>query len=299
MQRKISKIKNYFKKPKQQDKNAEREFFNRQAKNRLRSDKEPLYAIKHRQNTLQRTVLFVSKIIEKENLHNIKNIEVGSSGGFSRTFKNIHPNIDISLTIGDIALMQLMNSDIPSLKVNLDIEYLPFRDDTFDFIYLRGVLHHFPDLDVCSKELMRVCKKSIIATDEPCGTNPLAVFSRIMSRFLSHFVEIDTTVNETMHTMGSYKLHFYKHGAKSVVVDNGDEIVTNDQNWVSCLSNMKKTHRGFLHRLLLLRCYLQRILSLYFSKYSFSWNTYIIFVTCSSSIDTKIEEVDRNERKNI
>lgn len=286
---KISKIKNYFKKPRQQDKNAEKEFFNRQTKNRTRSNKEPLYAIKHRQNILHRIVLFVSKIIEKENLHSIKIFEVGSNGDFSRTFKNIHPNIDISLTIGDIALMQLMNSDISALKVNLDIESLPFRNDTFDFILVRGVLHHFPDINICSKELMRVCKKSIIATDEPCGTNPLVVFSRIISRFLSHFIEINTTVNETMHNMGSYKSHFYKHGAKSVVISNGDEIFTNDQSWISYLDDIKGANRVFLRLLLLLRSYLQRILSLYFSKYPFIWNSYIIFVTCLPATSTKIE----------
>jgi len=95
-----------------------------------------------------------------------------------------------------------------------------------------------------------------------------------------------------MHNMKLYKNNFFQCGAKDIVIINGDKIYSNGQNWISYKSHMKKIRKSFPWLLLLIRSYLQRMLSLYFSKYLFSWNSYIIFITCQSSADTK------NERKN-
>lgn len=258
-----------------QDKSAEKEFYNKQA------EKEAIkeaYQIKHHKHMLSSALSCVSGLIEKMGTVNLRVFEVGSSGDFCRALKDKYPDKDISATLGDIAFQQLIESEIYGNKVNLDLEFLPFKDGVFDFIFLRGVLHHFPKLDFCTRELMRVCSKAIIITNEPCGDNPVVLISRWTSRILSKFIKVSTTVNETMHRMRTYKSNFYNYGAKKIVVENGDEIFSDKESWDSFLSNIKQIDKIYLLPLLLIRVYLLRILAILFSKYPFGWNTFFILI---------------------
>lgn len=42
--------------------------------------------------------------------------------------------------------------------VEADAENIPYRDDTFDFVYSFGVLHHASDIEMCISEIYRVLK---------------------------------------------------------------------------------------------------------------------------------------------
>ncbi len=262
----------------QQNKNAEKEFYNLIIEGQEEDYIHDFYYVKHHQYMIERAMHFAVELIRKKNLNNLKIFEVGSGGDFYRALRNAYPERNISVTIGDIAIMQLMRNNILANKVNLDLESLPFKNRSFDFIYIRGTLHHFPVIDVCSKELIRVCSSSIIITNEPCGNNPVVVLSRWVSRLLSHFVEIDTTVNETMHSMKTYKSNFYKYGAKHVTAENGDEIFSDKESWDSFLSGIRNIHSHILRLFILIRAHLLRIMMLNFPKYPFGWNTFLIFV---------------------
>lgn len=39
-----------------------------------------------------------------------------------------------------------------------DAEELPYQDDTFDFVYTFGVIHHTPDMEKCIREIHRILK---------------------------------------------------------------------------------------------------------------------------------------------
>jgi ubiquinone/menaquinone biosynthesis C-methylase UbiE len=52
--------------------------------------------------------------------------------------------------------------ELEGLKANVlqaDAEFLPFRDESFDFIYSWGVVHHTPDTQKAIDEIYRVYKK--------------------------------------------------------------------------------------------------------------------------------------------
>ncbi len=42
---------------------------------------------------------------------------------------------------------------------NADVTKMPFKEDTFDFVFSNGVIHHTKNYDKCIKELIRVLKK--------------------------------------------------------------------------------------------------------------------------------------------
>lgn len=265
-------------KVKLQDKDAEKRYYNRPIKAISRLDEEVFYKVSYLKFIFAETLDFASEIIRKEQMRTVSILEIGGMGDFYYALKKAFPEMDITLTVGDIAIMQLSDIKAPSYKVNLDLEHLPFKDNAFDFIFLNGVLHHIPNLEHCSRELMRVCKKCTIAVSEPCGNNPIVVISREISRFLSSFLDIGATVNETMHTMASYKSHFLKHGAKSVIVHNGDRTYSDIKNWHSYVSHIKARQTGTLRLLILLKGYMQRAIMQCFPKCHFSWNSFTIFI---------------------
>ena len=66
--------------------------------------------------------------------------------------------------------------------------YLPFKNNSFDIILARAVLHHFPDhLDTAFKELHRILKSNgTILIEEPGHYNPLACIIRKTISTTSH-----------------------------------------------------------------------------------------------------------------
>jgi SAM-dependent methyltransferase len=64
-----------------------------------------------------------------------------------------------------------------------DANRLPFEDNSFDYVYSWGVLHHSPNLDISIKELMRVLK--------PGGSFGIMLYSResLYQWYMTDFVE--------------------------------------------------------------------------------------------------------------
>lgn len=65
--------------------------------------------------------------------------------------------IDISNSVYYAHKRYKMDDNIFLLRC--DVNYLPFNDDFFDFIYADHVIHHIHNLEVCFKEIERVSKK--------------------------------------------------------------------------------------------------------------------------------------------
>ncbi len=83
-----------------------------------------------------------------------------------------------------------------------DIETLPFADNTFDFVFCGGVLHHFPALEKVSEEMYRVLKVGgKLFAYEANKLNPvtflLFTFASLSRKFLPlKYVQREFSVNE-------------------------------------------------------------------------------------------------------
>lgn len=81
-----------------------------------------------------------------------KILDVGCGNGF---VNQLYPNFDI-LGI-DISDGMLQNN--PHVYKKASAEEIPFKDNTFDFVICRSLLHHLDDPKIGLKEMFRVLKK--------------------------------------------------------------------------------------------------------------------------------------------
>jgi ubiquinone/menaquinone biosynthesis C-methylase UbiE len=89
-------------------------------------------------------------------------LEVGSGPGndssmFARAGANVTA-LDLSPRNIQAARKRFKTLQVPGKFLNGDAENLPFLDNTFDFIYSHGVLHHTPNTDRTIQEIYRVLK---------------------------------------------------------------------------------------------------------------------------------------------
>jgi len=102
-------------------------------------------------------------------------LEIGpGGGGHSCLFKKYGAQVTVADITPERALSatrKLSLMDGPeSVGFNADGENLPFADNTFDFVYSNGVLHHSENTDQCVAEVFRVLK--------PGGTAVIMLYSR-------------------------------------------------------------------------------------------------------------------------
>jgi len=107
-------------------------------------------------------------------------LEIGSGGGaHSALFKKY----GASVTAVDITKERVVSTakklalvkEGAGLALQADAENLPFSDDSFDFVYSNGVLHHSENTEKCLKEVLRVLK--------PKGKAILMLYSRNSAMF--------------------------------------------------------------------------------------------------------------------
>jgi ubiquinone/menaquinone biosynthesis C-methylase UbiE len=66
--------------------------------------------------------------------------------------------VDLSIESLKLAGEHFRYQDLPTKFTNADATRLPFADNTFDFVYSIGVLHHVPDTEAACREGARVLK---------------------------------------------------------------------------------------------------------------------------------------------
>lgn len=90
-------------------------------------------------------------------------------------YSRVH-GLDISAE--SLKLIGLSRPPLRSLVV-ADAERLPYRDEVFDAVVLRGTLHHLTDLGQGMREFRRVLKPSgILLVAEPCSDVALVYWGR-------------------------------------------------------------------------------------------------------------------------
>jgi ubiquinone/menaquinone biosynthesis C-methylase UbiE len=110
------------------------------------------------------------ELLSKNIKNNFSIFEVGCSSGLT--------TLELSLKLNTIPT--LLNIDIKELKIAVknfkkydvkgrfilgDIKFLPFQNNSFDFLHCDGVIEHFDKKDrkIILKEIIRVSKKAIIS----------------------------------------------------------------------------------------------------------------------------------------
>jgi ubiquinone/menaquinone biosynthesis C-methylase UbiE len=93
-----------------------------------------------------------------------------------------HPKKIVGIDISDISINKAKNKSEGS---NVDVELLvdnceqtSLKDNTFDIVYGKGILHHL-NINDCLEEIVRILKpKGKLLFTEPLGTNPIINFYR-------------------------------------------------------------------------------------------------------------------------
>src|SRR4030042_560221 len=106
---------------------------------------------------------FIYSFAQFDKWHGKRVLEVGIGSGtdhiqFGRSGALI-TGIDITYAAAELTQKRF---ELEGLKANVlqaDAEFLPFREESFDFIYSWGVIHHTPDTQKAIDEIYRVCKK--------------------------------------------------------------------------------------------------------------------------------------------
>lgn len=120
----------------------------------------------------------------------------GNTGKFSKQLKTQNNTV----VLFDIDKNLLIEGDGNSLEsVQGNILYLPFKNNIFDIVLARAILHHVPkQLDMAFKEMERITRPGgIILIEEPGYHNPIALIMRKAFPTTSHEEgEIPLKVNQ-------------------------------------------------------------------------------------------------------
>ena len=97
--------------------------------------------------------------------------------------------------------------------IRADGQNLPFRDEAFDVIFCKAVLHHVPNIGQLITEIHRVVKKNglVAAVDEPNGLNPLWHIANFLTKrfhFRAYFLQSGEFVGRS--TYGPSMMPFYR-----------------------------------------------------------------------------------------
>ena len=128
-----------------------------------------------------------SKYIQLKSLSAKKILDLGgSTGWFAQKLKEKDEKI---ITI-DLNMKKLKECTIAE-PVYGNILSLPFKNDTFDIVIARAILHHVPnDLNRSLIEIKRVLKDNgVLMIEEPCALNPVAYTVRKLLPSTFHDVD--------------------------------------------------------------------------------------------------------------
>jgi ubiquinone/menaquinone biosynthesis C-methylase UbiE len=185
-----------------QDKKAEIRFFNKA------TDKKQIKYMKEEQQDLRMILPFIQSGAL---------LDVGCGEGY---FGSVFPS-ELSVVGIDLASKSLQRAKslfkIEAFRelIPCDAKKLPFCESSFDVVFCRFVLHHFPDPIPLLREAQRILgKKGKIIIVESNGSNPINKLIRTLVRHLLYSGIRDrniATPNEVVHSAHTYTKFLTDH----------------------------------------------------------------------------------------
>lgn len=87
--------------------------------------------------------------------------------------------VDLSYNLVNLAKQNFIKTKISGNLIVGDVEHMMFKDQSFDVIYCKAILHHLPNIKKDLMEFSRLLKPNgIILVTEPALLNPIAFFRR-------------------------------------------------------------------------------------------------------------------------
>ena len=194
-------------------------------------------------------------LVEMENyfsqVKNISNKNVLDFGcGYGKDFDDLLLK-DNKLTGIDISELYIKyctkycNEKFPNKKFDffaMDAHDLKFKDETFDLIIGRGILHHL-DFNIAIKEIKRVLKKNGEAYfQEPLGDNPLLKLFRLFTPNLRTKDERPFFKKDIINLEKDFNVEFKYYGMFSFIASIITSPFTSNGNnfFVKFLYNIEK-----------------------------------------------------------
>lgn len=105
---------------------------------------------------------FIHQFAQFSRFHGKKVLEIGVGAGtdhaqFARAGA-VLTGVDLTEASVEMTRTRLALEDLKSDLRCADAEHLPFDDNSFDYVYSWGVLHHTPDTEKAIDEVYRVCR---------------------------------------------------------------------------------------------------------------------------------------------
>ena len=124
-----------------------------------------------------------SELINFQDLKGKKVLEIGcgmgSHSGLLANHAKELTSIDITETAVNTTNKRFELFNLNNAKaINIDAEKMPFKDNSFDFIWSWGVIHHSNDTNKIVKEIYRVLKKG--------GKSSIMIYNKNSTRYYIH-----------------------------------------------------------------------------------------------------------------
>lgn len=112
-----------------------------------------------------------------------RTLDLGCGTGFHHEELQRHSSSLISVDLSKEAI-KVCKKKYPGDYIQCDINYLPFKSETFNLVWTAGVLHHTPrTMSLCISGISRILHKNgLFIVDEPNLFNPINFLVLLLSK---------------------------------------------------------------------------------------------------------------------
>lgn len=155
-----------------------------------------------------------SKIINYKNIKNKTVLIIGCGCG-TLTTEMVKSGakvtaIDITPTAIKNTKRQLKENKLKAIVFEADAEQLPFKNESFDFVWSWGVIHHTPNTKKAAQEILRVLKKGCHAKVMIYHKN--SIFYYILIMFIRGILQGKLLFQKPQELLNKYTDHSHKGG---------------------------------------------------------------------------------------